>query len=350
MITNLQKLVLLTSLFLFLLIISTQAEDFEVAFVTEATAAGKAHEVSVVLDGGYTDGIVEGMTGTLYKTRESKLSEEEMKKFKYGEVTVLDVSEYVSSCQVLYPGPDKITSCFMISIDIPDTSPESIFEDAMYFFAIQDYSRAKFLYTQVNELSPNESTEFIEEQINYCSEKLNKIKKQKLTEAEKLNEFIKYPLYFLLSLHFIYKGNYDAAELYLDKIFKVKEDNATALKIKKIIKDKRDYVPKRDDNEGNNKGDLDTLTGDKYPEMIYEEPPEYPIYAELNGITGLIQVTVLIDNQGEVLAAIIRESSGFEILDISALVAAYGNKFKPAIIQGKAVSCWVTYRVEFNLD
>jgi hypothetical protein len=32
------------------------------------------------------------------------------------------------------------------------------------------------------------------------------------------------------------------------------------------------------------------------------------------------------------------------------VIAAYGNRFKPGIKDGKPVACWVSYKVEFRLN
>jgi TonB family protein len=86
------------------------------------------------------------------------------------------------------------------------------------------------------------------------------------------------------------------------------------------------------------------------PEMIYDYKPDYPRLAKDAGITGTVWVEVLLDKEGNVLEAIIAKSSGTKSLDDAALQAAYKNKFKPGIQNGRPVPCRVTYPVEFKLD
>jgi protein TonB len=86
------------------------------------------------------------------------------------------------------------------------------------------------------------------------------------------------------------------------------------------------------------------------PEMIYEYKADYPRLARQAGITGTVWVNVLLDEQGNVIDAIIAKSSGTKSLDDAALQAAPKNKFKPGIQNGRPVKCWVTYPVEFKLD
>ena len=86
-----------------------------------------------------------------------------------------------------------------------------------------------------------------------------------------------------------------------------------------------------------------------YPEMIYEHIPDYPRLAEQAGITGLVWVKSLVDEEGAVRKAILGKTSGVNSLDEAAVKAAYKCKFKPGIQNGRPVKVWVTYKVEFEL-
>ena len=86
-----------------------------------------------------------------------------------------------------------------------------------------------------------------------------------------------------------------------------------------------------------------------YPEMIYEHKPKYPRLAEQAGITGRVFVTALVDENGNVIKAQVGKSSGTESLDEAAIKAAFKNKFKPGIQNGRPIKVWVTYKVDFVL-
>ena len=86
------------------------------------------------------------------------------------------------------------------------------------------------------------------------------------------------------------------------------------------------------------------------PEMIHQNVPPYPRLAKQAGITGVVWVQALVDKQGNVLKAQVAKSSGTTSLDEAAVDAAYKNKFKPGIQNGRPVNCWVTYKVTFELD
>lgn len=89
---------------------------------------------------------------------------------------------------------------------------------------------------------------------------------------------------------------------------------------------------------------------DTYPEMIYQHTPVYPESATKAGIEGVVWVKVFVSEDGSVSDAIAVKSSGNADLDNAALASALNNKFKPAIKDGKPVSLWVTYKVEFALS
>ncbi len=86
-----------------------------------------------------------------------------------------------------------------------------------------------------------------------------------------------------------------------------------------------------------------------YPEMIYQETPEFPRLAKQAGMTGLVWVKALVDKDGNVRDAQVAKTSGTQSLDEAAVKASFKNKFKPGIQNGRPVACWVTYKVEFKL-
>jgi protein TonB len=86
------------------------------------------------------------------------------------------------------------------------------------------------------------------------------------------------------------------------------------------------------------------------PEFIYRHAPDYPRLAKQAGITGTVHVNVLLDEEGNVIDAIIAKSSGTKSLDDAALQAAGQCKFKPGIQNGRPVKCWVTFPYVFELN
>lgn len=84
------------------------------------------------------------------------------------------------------------------------------------------------------------------------------------------------------------------------------------------------------------------------PEMIYRHQPIYPRLAEKAGITGVVWVRVLVDEEGNVVRAIVGKTSGVVSLDESAIRAALKCKYKPAIQNGRPIRVWVVYKYEFE--
>ena len=58
-----------------------------------------------------------------------------------------------------------------------------------------------------------------------------------------------------------------------------------------------------------------------YPEMIYEEQPEYPRLARQAGLEGVVWVKALVDREGKVRQAMVAKSSGTASLDEAAFNA-----------------------------
>jgi TonB family protein len=85
------------------------------------------------------------------------------------------------------------------------------------------------------------------------------------------------------------------------------------------------------------------------PEMIKEVNPEYPVQAKKDSLEADLVVKAFVDKMGVVKSAEVIKCShpgvGFED---AALKAAYANKFKPALSDGKPVGVWVRYAVKFK--
>ena len=88
-----------------------------------------------------------------------------------------------------------------------------------------------------------------------------------------------------------------------------------------------------------------------WPAPTYVYTPKYPKKALKRASLGLVWVKALVDSLGYVARSEVRTSSGDPVLDSTAVRAAYKNRFKPAVREnGQKVACWVTYRVNFQLE
>ena len=89
---------------------------------------------------------------------------------------------------------------------------------------------------------------------------------------------------------------------------------------------------------------------EEMPVQVYEEKPVYPAMAERAGIEGVVWVRALVDREGKVRDAIVQKASGTNAgFEDAAVEAAFKNRFKPAIQNGRPIPVWVTYRVLFEL-
>ncbi|MFH1685899.1 MAG: TonB family protein [bacterium] len=132
---------------------------------------------------------------------------------------------------------------------------------------------------------------------------------------------------------------------------KTTEDKAKKEQIKKEqIKKEQAKKAKSDQQDEEEFPSPDSLVEvEVYPEMIFQQAPEYPDKAKQAGIEGNVWIQALIDKTGAVRKANVSKSSGEKLLDKAAVTAAYQNKFKPALQKEQPVAVWVTYKVEFAL-
>jgi periplasmic protein TonB len=97
---------------------------------------------------------------------------------------------------------------------------------------------------------------------------------------------------------------------------------------------------------GNTSG-IDTLIA--YPLYKENSPPVYPEVARVRGYEGIVLVSAEILPNGRVGNAKIRKSSGYAILDQSAIEAVKPWKFEPAKKGGSPFTVWVDLPIKFIL-
>lgn len=85
------------------------------------------------------------------------------------------------------------------------------------------------------------------------------------------------------------------------------------------------------------------------PRIIYKTMPDYPVKAVEAGYSGTVSIKVYILKNGRVGSAMIERSSGYEILDSSALSAVSLWIFEPALYSRDATEAWFKVPVKFQL-
>lgn len=86
-----------------------------------------------------------------------------------------------------------------------------------------------------------------------------------------------------------------------------------------------------------------------YPLYRQNTPPVYPEIARIRGYEGVVLVIAEILPDGRVGSTKIRRSSGYAILDRSAIDAVKPWKFEPAKKSGKPFTIWVELPIKFIL-
>ena len=86
------------------------------------------------------------------------------------------------------------------------------------------------------------------------------------------------------------------------------------------------------------------------PGYLKNPPPAYPSEAVQKGQEGLVLLSVMIDRTGQPLKVALKQSSGFYLLDESAVKAVKKWKFRPARTGAQAVETQDTIPVRFRLE
>ena len=146
-----------------------------------------------------------------------------------------------------------------------------------------------------------------------------------------------------------------------------KQESAQILAIKKTAKDSTNTITlakydlsgrgakeqsKNITGRSENKTDGDTYnlnTVIAYPLYKENTPPVYPEIARVSGYEGIVLVFAEILPDGRVGNMRIRKSSGYAILDQSAIEAVKPWKFEPAKKSGNPFTVWVELPIKFIL-
>jgi protein TonB len=85
------------------------------------------------------------------------------------------------------------------------------------------------------------------------------------------------------------------------------------------------------------------------PRYFDNKRPAYPVVARRNGYEGTIVLSAQVLTSGSVGELRIKESSGYEVLDQSALEAVRQWRFEPGRRMGRPVTTWVEVPIRFVL-
>ena len=83
--------------------------------------------------------------------------------------------------------------------------------------------------------------------------------------------------------------------------------------------------------------------------LLSKPEPDYPSEALTRGLSGVVNVMVVIDESGAVISAGPRPGMGPQLLREAAVEAAYKASFKPILVDGKAVIATGLLQYRFDL-
>ncbi len=87
-----------------------------------------------------------------------------------------------------------------------------------------------------------------------------------------------------------------------------------------------------------------------YPDYKVNPKPRYPMIARRSGYEGVVLLRVWVIEDGKVGKIKLENSSGYEVLDKSAIEAVKDWIFIPAKKNGVSISSWVTVPIRFELS
>ncbi len=96
--------------------------------------------------------------------------------------------------------------------------------------------------------------------------------------------------------------------------------------------------------------DLSENINFKSPQPIYQPEPVYPVTARQNNWEGMVTVKAEIDKDGKIGVVELLKSSGYALLDRSAIKTVRKWRYKPATRQGEPVASYRRITIIFKLE
>ena len=89
---------------------------------------------------------------------------------------------------------------------------------------------------------------------------------------------------------------------------------------------------------------------DQAPRPVVKTPPTYPFKAREQGTEGVVQVKILVREDGGVGEVLVLDSRPKDVFDDAVLAAVPQWRFEPGVIDGKKVTSWVVTALRFELN
>jgi periplasmic protein TonB len=95
---------------------------------------------------------------------------------------------------------------------------------------------------------------------------------------------------------------------------------------------------------------FETYELDQSPRPVVKTPPVYPYKAREQHVEGVVQVKILVREDGSVGEVLILDSRPKDVFDDAVLAAVPRWRFEPGKVGGKAVTSWVVTALHFKLN
>jgi len=89
---------------------------------------------------------------------------------------------------------------------------------------------------------------------------------------------------------------------------------------------------------------------DQAPRPVVKVPPTYPFKAREQGVEGVVQVKILVKEDGTVGEVLIMDARPPDTFEDAVLMAVPRWRFEPGVIGGKKVTSWVITALHFKLN
>ncbi len=89
---------------------------------------------------------------------------------------------------------------------------------------------------------------------------------------------------------------------------------------------------------------------DQAPRAVVKMPPVYPFKAREQGIEGVVQVKILVNEDGSVGEVLIMDARPPGTFEEAVLVSVPRWRFEPGVVGGKKVTSWVVTALHFKLN
>jgi TonB family protein len=84
------------------------------------------------------------------------------------------------------------------------------------------------------------------------------------------------------------------------------------------------------------------------PQLVTRQEPIYPPRARKRGEGGVVELKVLVNEQGRVVRVVVEQGLPGSELEARAIDAALRSTYRPATEAGQPVRAWVTERFVFE--